>query len=679
MPNESVPMNKRFGLESDTESRAKKFVLDAYTKFSDRTGLEEKWEEADKIYNCVSMNKAYNGTADLFPPDTRNACRSLANFIDETIFSQNPKFQVRGVGGKGDNSRADVIWAMLDLQQERCKVRMKLREMLIGYLIKYGVAIVRVVWRINEKRVIPLLAEREKLKKMLAGGEVEAIKADMKTVYDNVDFQVKDIHNMFWNYFQPWEDQKIIIERSVVDEAHLRLMEKLGIYRNIDSVVGGHSTAKEKSDGKSADDKYAHVKDLTGLSSSFDIEENKQHEILEAECSFDLDGDGLEEECVITVADRETVIRIEPNPYDIQEKTYLWCCWEGIEGTSLGQGVPQLCKKSQAALNDFVNQIMDNITAILNSMWIVDSLAEIPDIELKSRPNGIIRSKAGVDAVKSVVPALTAGEGLKAVMMQKDEIRTASGATMSLQGLPARYGTTASEYQAQGSASARDIFAKIREIEDRIIKEFLRKFFHYDMQFLSREDFIKIIGEKAAVAMIGSVESGETKEVKDALYGDWDFVPLGATQLENKVIKGQQAINFLNIAAGLPPGIVDIPKLVAKAWKYSGDDDDIILPQAKAQMLSPEDENILMAQGEPVSVHPMDPHMAHVQIHSSAIIPAEFEAGRKKHLSEHMMLMQAQIQSQGSPRPPQEQARMGPDPITPEKIGSVPGLPVESL
>lgn len=675
---DKTPMNKRFGITTDINERAKRFILDSFTAMSNRSGLEDLWEKWDKQYNCISNEKFYQGTANLFPPETRTACKTFVNFIDETIFSADPKFSIKGQGGPNDSKKAEAIYALLDWQQEKSKVRMNLRRMLERYLVKYGLAIVKVVWKVDEKFVMSDVAQRERMKQFVSGEYHNAIEKSVKTIYDNVDFQVKDIHAMYWNYFKDWDQQKIIIERSEVDESHLRLMAKTGVYNAemVEAAISGKTGDNAKSGIESIAEKYSHIQDITGLSGDFNCP-GRSHEVLEAWCNFDLDGDGIEEECLMALIDREYLVRCDPNPYDIQEKPYMWVAWENIEGTSLGTGVPQLAEKSQIALNDFTNQIMDNITAILDCMKIVDDLAEIPDSQLKSRPNGIIRSKTGTEAVKFLPPELTANEGLKAVQMAKEDIRTSTGATMSLQGLPARYGTTASEYQAQGSASARDVFAKVREIEDRIIKEFLRKAYSYDLQFMAREDFIRVLGEKAAPLM-GTID--DPIAVREAIRGDFDFIPLGVTQLENKVIKAQQIMNFLNITATLPPGIIDIPKLVGKVWKYVGDGENILLPQPDSILMTAEDENVLMAQGEMPQAKPMENQLQHIAIHQQAVLSPALESLRVQHIAQHQAyanMAQQSTQGQGG-LPPQEQPKLKPDLETQGTAGMVPGVPQQS-
>jgi hypothetical protein len=671
-------------INKDLEQRALDFVMNAYNVYSSRSGLEDKWRRNDELYNNIPVDKNYEGAANLFVPETRSACLTLIDFADEVLFATNPFFRLKGVGGYGDSERGKINSQIIQLQFEKARIRAKFRQFLENS-VKYGFGIVKIPYKYKEKYIVADLKERNRLNKMVrnllrfkddsASIQEEEITKKRIALYDNIDFEVKDPFKMYWDYYAKWEDQRCIIEKITdVTNHHLKLKEKEGIYFNIDKVIDDQGTGTQDSKTE-IDGKYPHYSELTGLSGNFNIS-NSNHELLEVWCNFDIDGDGVEEECLIVIADGKHVIRLEVNQFDIQEKPYLHNAWNFLEGTSLGIGVPQLTERSQIALNDFTNQIMDNITQILNSMKIVDDLADIPDWQLKSRANGIIKSKTGVNAVKELPIQKTANEGFKAVAMTKEDIRQVSGATVSLQGLPARYETTATEIQTQTNSSSRGIFAKLRDIEDNIIKEMLRRLYSYNLQYMSKEDIIMILGEKAAKTIFTTENNNlSTKEI---LFEDYDFIPLGVTQIENKVIKGQQILNFLNIALGLPPGIVDIPKVVEKLWKYIGDDDNVLLPQPTDELITPNDENILMSQGEHVHAKPIENHALHIQEHQRLEVPIELEPLRQEHIQEHMSILsiQQQQQPQGqSPVAPQEQPRLSPEDITEGTISRDLGAP----
>ena len=660
---------------SELKARAKEYALGCYRTYKNRAGLEGRWTKNLKIYHCLSTAKYYQGAANLFPPETRSACKALTDFAEEALFSSNDYVRVKGVGGAGDNAAAAVIQTLTEVRNAKIDFRRKVRDMLETLPI-LGMSIVKVHHKIRQKYVVNALQERVKLKNAMKGEVLddEIIKV-LKTLYDNTDFEPKALTAMFWDYMTPWEEQECIIERQEVTESYLRLMAAQGVFENVQNIFTADSSLTEKK-AHDASKAYvdAYIGDLVGLSNDDYKPAGKRYELLEAWCNFDLDGDGIDEECVCTIVDGEYVVRFAPNPYDVQEKPYLWVPWEHVKGTSLGIGIPQICEKDQIALNDFVNQIMDNITAILNNMWIVDKLANIPKGQLKSRPHGVIESEAGTAAVQPVRPPLTANEGMRAVAMTKDHIRQASGATANLQGMPARYDTTATEASQMSNSSMRDVFSKLRDIEDRILLPFYKLSYSYDRQFMSREEFIKVVGQDAAATVLRP----DATSLRECLLEDRDFIALGVTQFENKVVKLQQLINFLNVVGGLPQaqGVVDFPKLIEKIWKYGGDGDTIILPEAKAVLIAPEDENILMAQNEPVSVKPAENHQAHIQAHMQAILAPEQEQMRQSHIALHLQALNALQMGGARGVQPQNQPRVAPDMMTEANVGKMPDMPV---
>ncbi|MDR3244567.1 MAG: hypothetical protein LBT79_07435 [Elusimicrobiota bacterium] len=687
----------------EIKDKALKFVLNAYKIYSNRAEAENKWILWDKIYNCIPDKKNYDGVANLFPPATRKAVRTLLNFCDTNLWEQSPSFKLKGVGGKGDNERAEINTRILELQMEKINFRRKMRDFLEKQ-IKFGFAIAKVPYVQKKKYFIKNKQKPnflEMIKNFLMGNVLDK---ETISTYDNIDFIPLSPFNVFWDYSKNWYEQEAIIEKMTqVSESDLRLLEKtssehyFGIKKALDEmeISGGG----DSEDNKNKLDVMPHTQDITGLSGSFNIHK-KTHELLECWCSFDIDDDGIDEECVIVILDRKEVIRLELNPYDIQEKPYVFDKWEDIEeAESLGAGVVQLAERSRMALNDFTNQLMDNITMILNNMWIYDELSGITADQLKSRPRGLIKSNNGVDAVKPLRPPDNTSAALRGVQMSKDDIAQISGATSNMQGLPARYDTTATEARQMGDGSQRDVFVKLRSIEDNVIKQFLRRAYSYNIQYLDTETVKKIIGIDAFKAYLVNsgkdITSDKYSGVSDILLGDYDFIPLGITQIENKIVKGQQAMNLFNIALKSPNGIWNIKGIAASVCKYVGDGDTSLLADnIDNTLLSPQDENTLMGQGEKPSAKMIENHLQHIQIHGLAQLPPAFEPIRQEHIKQHEQMLNiqqqqqrqalqqqfmaqqaaamAQMQKQGLPN--QEQPNFAPKGITPAQAGQVPNM-----
>ena len=192
------------------------------------------------------------------------------------------------------------------------------------------------------------------------------------------------------------------------------------------------------------------------------------------------------------------------------------------------------------------------------------------------------------------------------------------------------------------------------------------------MQFLTRADFIRLVGKDVVDTFLGA---DTTTNIAEKLRGDYDFVAEGVSQLENKVVQLQQLTNFLNITLGAPPGIVDLPYIFSRIWKLSGDDHDIILPQAKVELIAPQDENILMAQGEKVIAKPYENNGFHIIVHQSGQYAPEYMPNVKEHISQHLMLQQQMAPPGKAGAPPQEQPR-GLE-LTAGPTMETPGLPAK--
>lgn len=704
-------MSKKLSRE-ELETKAKEMVLKAYNSFSNRSGLEDQWRAFDALYNMVmdSAGKGnYEGVAKLFPPETRRALQTIADFIIDVLFPPTSDWaRIEGVDGDADVKNAAVYKKISDIQNEKIALRAKVIKSVYRWL-KYGFLLVRVPYVYKDKYVIAEEKERQTLKKMLKDFFSNAKKVwsqddipekKTKVVYDNIDFQPKSPWNMYWNYNVPWDKQNIIIEKiDNITSSHLKAQKKKGIYNdNVDAVI---EYLQNKPDtGKPADEtdvtrKFPHMADITGLTDGFD-DGKAQTSLLQADCYFDIDQDGYDELCIITLATTGTeknkvsnaeVIRMEINPCELQEMPVLFVPWDELEDMSLGMGVCQIAAKDQKALNDFTNQMMDGITEILNATRVYDSEMIAEGQNLNSWPRKTIKVKGDPrNIIDFIRPPNIVNEALAGVNMAKGNIQNGTRANVSLQGLAARYDTTATEYMKQGNAASRGIMCQIKNFEDNILKPYLRFQYAYNIQYLTRETLMAIVGKKAAKAMLTNPDDPmKEKQPKDIIIGDYDFIPLGVSQTENKVIRGQQLINFLNVAMKVEqvkPGTIDLSFLIGKIWDVTGDGDNrILLPQANEPEMDPNDENVLLSQGGEVHISAKDNDQAHIQTHMQLQLIPEFMKNKVEHIKEHTMSMQkkqmqAMMAQQGGAinAPVAQQPNFSPKPPMPGNNGQVPGV-----
>jgi hypothetical protein len=689
----------------ELEKSAKELVFKAYNSFSNRAGLEAMWTRWDAAYNLEGDGtEADNTLSRLYPPETRRALQTIADFIIDVLFPPTSDwYRIMGVDDGADFSNAEIYQQISRLQNEKIMIRAKVIKAVHRWL-KYGFVIVRTPYLYKDKYIIAEELQKSKFKTVIKNffsgitkvWDSEAIPEKKKVpVYDNSDFQPKSPFNMLWNYNIPWDAQTILIEKiDNVTASHLRLQKKKKVYNdNVDKVITAISEQVNtgNSDNEtSTGQKFPHMSTVTGLSGEFD-DGSKKCRLIRAEVYFDLDQDGYDELCdiVIAITKESTSKNIDPEGEvillemnELQEFSYQFVPWDELEDMSLGMGVMQIADKDQKSLITFTNQTMDTITKILCATKMYDEELVAEGQNLNVWYNKTIKTKGNPNEVIAYDrPPNIINEAMAAVNMAKANIQNGTRASVSLQGLAARYDTTATEYTQQGSASSRGIMCQIKNFEDNILKIFLRRQYAYNLKYLTRDALIQILGKKAVEAMLKAGTS-EEKTVNESIIGDYDFFPLGVTQTENKVIKGQQLINYLSVALkveAIKPGTHDLGFISKKIWETIGDGDNrVLLPQITDPEMDPNDENVLLSQGAKVHINPKDDDKLHMSTHLPLQLIPEFDKNKIDHIKEHMVsaqnkIMQAQTRSALGPGNP-KQATFQPKPPMPGNNGQVPGV-----
>jgi hypothetical protein len=318
---------------------------------------------------------------------------------------------------------------------------------------------------------------------------------------------------------------------------------------------------------------------------------------------------------------------------------------------------------------------MRNVDGIIDAVKIIDEEMVVEGQNLNSWSRKVLKTKGKPqDAIFYDRPPSILTEVQNAINMCKSNIQAESRASIALQGLAARYDTTASEYTQQGAAAGRGINRLLRKFENNIIKPYHRFKLAYNLQFMERSTLIKILGKKAASAALKNPDKPDDsieRTPSEAIEGDYEFVPIGVLQMENKVIKSQQLMNFLNIIKTLPmiQQIVNMALLVKKIWDLLGDgDDNMILPQNSDPEMDPNDENLLITMGCDVPVNPKDNDEKHIADHAPLQAIPELIHFKTDHLQKHFVQkqkkMMAMAQAQGGPG--QSQPNFGPKPPMPQ-------------
>jgi hypothetical protein len=267
-----------------------------------------------------------------------------------------------------------------------------------------------------------------------------------------------------------------------------------------------------------------------------------------------------EDDKVITIANRNTEIRNEENPYWHMSKPFIEIVDHPVMHEFYGIGeiepVESLIRESQ----DLRNQRMDNVNLILNRMSIIKRGSGVDTKKLISQPGGSIMVNDMNGFKWDSPPDVTQSSYVEVQEISKN-IQDALGVSSYIAGQTdsSQTKTSSGINMMQQAASAR-FNLKIRIIESMFIEKLANMVIALDQQFMTKPRMVRILGAKGA----------EFKAVSsDQITGNYDYIPIGSSMMANKEIRLQQMIGMKKVLA-------DDPTINHKAYnermlKYTGE------------------------------------------------------------------------------------------------------------
>jgi hypothetical protein len=271
---------------------------------------------------------------------------------------------------------------LVDFQiEERIKLPFKFIHALNAIFL-YGTAIALVPWKKQEKKikkVNPVIDE--------TGIQIdEQIVEETITVYDDPDTEFIPIDDFFpdpegWDI----ESSSFVCTRVFKDEKYLRDMEKQGIYKLPEKIEeSGVTTTDFRNDINN---------------SSEQGDKKKNHELI----SYYTD------DVQIVVLNRSHIIRkVENDRYD-KEKPFKRVVAIPLEKEFWGMSVVDVLADLQEELNTTRNQRIDNVSLILNKIFLKRRNADIDPAEVKSKSGHVIETDDIHNDIKTLdTPDVTA-------------------------------------------------------------------------------------------------------------------------------------------------------------------------------------------------------------------------------------------------------------------------------
>jgi len=270
-----------------------------------------------------------------------------------------------------------------------------------------------------------------------------------------------------------------IIKKSREDYAVLKKLEAKGEYRNIDDARGRIPE----------DDPVKTMLADIGLSAGegYDADSDKV-ELLD--CFF--------EGNIVTIGGRRAIVR---NTEEKEQKPFLFdfpildCRFTGAPGEAFGVGLLESMKPTQHDLNDLRSQRRDNISLILNKLFIYDTMAgEVQLDSLYSAPGNVIVTTNRNALDEFPVSDVTGSSYKEEESLIYDLQSITSLWNYSRGSTPQRKETATGIIRLQQAAQSRNEWM-IRKLDQYVLMPLCRRIMVYVREYMPLVDFLEIVGK----------------------------------------------------------------------------------------------------------------------------------------------------------------------------------------
>jgi hypothetical protein len=648
--------------DAEVADRAKMVVLEDFDIAQTmRSEFEQKWTRWYRAYRNDPAQRKYAGRSNLAIPECYRVVEVLHARTKQTMFSSDRWFRVQPNQAE-DAARSEDVEAILRWETGRTSFKRDFDDFAKQAGI-FGTSFAKVFWDHDIRRRVR--KTRNKI------GEVSR-EYYQDTVTCGPRFKMLFLEDIYvpTNNVTCIQDQPFVIERCNVSEPYLRTMEEAGIYENVDDILPIETSEYEddlSSSLRTARSNIIGSFDSGSTASQFDSV--KRVEILERWGEFDLEGDGRMVECVIVIANRRVVLRVEENPFDHQRRPYVHSRYTPVPGEFYGTGIIEPIEDLWYEENDNRNQAMDFKTMALNPGWLAGAAAGVNTKTWVMRP-GAVWNVGNVQQVKPIeIPQGAAYLAFQMDSIIRTNIQDATGASSLLAGTdPGRIekATVFTGLVEEANVRLRGV---VEGLQNDALTPALQMMWSLEQQFRDEAIVVRLLGKRANTFRHKAISP-------DEMLGDFDFMPIGSLQMGAAFTRHQNLQIALQVFGPLvQSGIIradEFRRLIEKWYSLVVDQDaeDVFGSSDYVEVLSPDVENYLIMNGSTeVHAHPLEDQRQHLEAHNKAMQhmlaqPGLSPEGRESwvqnlmtHIGEHVRFYQPQQQMQQQ----QQQMAAGPN------------------
>lgn len=426
--------------------------------------------------------------------------------------------------------------------------------------------------------------------------------------YDGPEFVIGNIFD-FVIERNPNDEYALRINRNFKTKAYLERMAEpdamgYSIYENIDS-INNENVYKESSDG---------------LRQSIDAEmgfyniPKERVELLEAWGDFEIDGETYHNH-VLVVANRNTVIRFEPNPYAHGRIPWQMFVLQPDPIEVYGNGVLEPALGLQDVVNVRINQIIEGNALTVNPQLQVVNDGTIDLENFISAPGAIHL----VSQIGNIAPLQMAGKpelGMQEIGFMMSQFNQSTGSMQSFS--TENYQKSATEISAQAGMTNARAAESIRHIENSMVIPALEMQLELNQQMMDQATWIRVVEPQqdpnnidpftGMPRMYDQVGPAPMQIAPDDIRGEFDIYPVGAGWVANNREALAQMIQLTQVIAQSPAAQVikwnEFAKLayekanVRDAYRFIKSDQEIFFEQQQALAMQAQQQMASAGSGQ---------------------------------------------------------------------------------
>lgn len=293
------------------------------------------------------------------------------------------------------------------------------------------------------------------------------------------------------------------------------------------------------------------------------------------------------------------------------------------EGTWVGYGLGEAGANPQAAVNDLLNQALDNGTLNLMNMRGIDRNAKVKKSQLRIRPNGVIETDGPPSSAIMNLPVNDfTGTARALILTILDAWRRAVGMPATLFAQPTEGIRSATELTGLRESAGIRPQNVARGLGENVLTPFLSMLYALDEQYVEQAKVIRVLGEDGV--------GYQSVDFRD-LLGHYDLHVQLATEASHPQVLRSAIMAFLQTVAPFGPGVVNLQvgvRALASTFPLGVWAKELVPPTDQELFLgqlSADAENTVLGQGQPVPVRAYQNHQDHLKVHDAMLQEAQAE------------------------------------------------------